>query len=121
MPGACRLVVRARRIPTNRPYHSISALRGAGRARSSHARYRLPRHFGERRSIVGRTIAVRLQPQPRTRGVAGMADYMLIQFDAPWDAWKTVFDSDPAGRAEIAKGYTLFRGVDSPNDIYVQV
>ena len=50
-----------------------------------------------------------------------MAAYMLIQFDAPWDEWKPVFDSDPAGRAEIAKGYTLFRGVDSPNDIYVQV
>ena len=46
---------------------------------------------------------------------------MLIHFDAPYDEWKPIFDSDPAGRAEVAKGYTVSRGVDNPNDIFVRV
>ena len=47
--------------------------------------------------------------------------FLLIQFDAPWDEWKPIFDSDPAGRAEVAKGYVVARGVDNPNDIFVRV
>jgi hypothetical protein len=50
-----------------------------------------------------------------------MSAYMLIHFDADWDEWKPVFDSDPAGRAQIAKGYLISRGVDTPNDIFVRV
>ena len=46
---------------------------------------------------------------------------MLIHFDAPYDEWKPIFDSDPAGRAEVAKGYVVSRGVDNPNDIFVRV
>jgi len=46
--------------------------------------------------------------------------YMLIHFDADWDEWKPAFDSDPAGRAEVAKGYTISRGVENPNDIFVR-
>ena len=47
--------------------------------------------------------------------------YMLIQFDADYEEWKPAFDSDPAGRAQAAKGYTISRGVDNPNDIFVRV
>ena len=47
--------------------------------------------------------------------------YLLIQFDADYDEWKPIFDSDPAGRAQVAKGYTISRGVDNPNDIFVRV
>ena len=50
-----------------------------------------------------------------------MTAFMLIQFDAPYDEWKPIFDSDPAGRAEVAKGYVISRGVDNPNDIFVRV
>ena len=50
-----------------------------------------------------------------------MAAFMLINFDAPYDEWKPIFDSDPAGRAQVAKGYTVSRGVDDPNDIFVRV
>jgi hypothetical protein len=50
-----------------------------------------------------------------------MAAYMLIHFDADWDEWKPAFDADPAGRAEVAKGYTVSRGVDDPNAIFVRV
>lgn len=50
-----------------------------------------------------------------------MAAYMLAHFDADWDEWKPAFDSDPAGRAQVAKGYIISRGVDNPNDIFVRV
>ena len=50
-----------------------------------------------------------------------MAAYMLIHFDADYDEWKPAFDSDPAGRAQVAKGYIISRGVDNPNDIFVRV
>jgi len=47
--------------------------------------------------------------------------YMLIQFDADYDEWKPAFDADPAGRAQVAKGYTISRSVDNANDIFVRV
>ncbi len=47
--------------------------------------------------------------------------FMLIHFDAPYDEWKPIFDNDPAGRAEVAQGYIVSRGVDNPNDIFVRV
>ena len=47
--------------------------------------------------------------------------YMLIQFDADWDEWKPAFDSDPAGRAEIAKSYSIARNVDTPDEIFVRL
>lgn len=47
--------------------------------------------------------------------------YMLIHFDADYDEWKPAFDADPAGRKETAKGYSIARGVDNPNDIFVRV
>ena len=49
-----------------------------------------------------------------------MAAYMLIHFDVDYDEWKPAFDTDPAGRAEVAKGYTISRGVDNPNDVFVR-
>lgn len=49
-----------------------------------------------------------------------MAASMVLQFDAPYDEWKPVFDSDPAGRKQFAKGHTVSRGVDNPNEIYVR-
>jgi len=47
--------------------------------------------------------------------------YMLIHFDADYEEWKRAFDADPAGRAQVAKGYSIARGVDNPNDIFVRV
>jgi hypothetical protein len=49
--------------------------------------------------------------------------YMLAQFDVDdYDTWKRErFDADPAGRAETAKGYMLFRAVDDPNKVFVGV
>ena len=49
-----------------------------------------------------------------------MTVYMLMNFDADWDEWKPVFDSDPVGRKQVAKGHSIARGVDNPNDIFLR-
>jgi hypothetical protein len=47
---------------------------------------------------------------------------MLIQFEIDdFDAWKQVFDSDPAGRSQSAKSHTVSRGVDDPRAVFVRV
>jgi hypothetical protein len=48
--------------------------------------------------------------------------YTLVQFETrDYDKWKERFDTDPAGRKEIAKGYMIFRGVDDPRKVFVGV
>jgi hypothetical protein len=49
-----------------------------------------------------------------------MAVYMLMNFDADWDEWKPAFDSDPAGRKQVARGHSIARSVDNPNDIFLR-
>src|SRR5262249_35009084 len=51
---------------------------------------------------------------------AAMTVYMLMNFDADWDEWKPVFDSDPVGRRQIAKGHSIARSVENPNDIFLR-
>jgi hypothetical protein len=47
---------------------------------------------------------------------------MLIRFDLDdYDAWKQVFDSDPAGRRGSATGHTISRGVDETGAVFVKV
>jgi predicted nucleotidyltransferase len=43
-----------------------------------------------------------------------------IQVD-DYDAWKPIFDSDPPGAREAAKGHRLLRSLEEPNDVFVQV
>jgi hypothetical protein len=38
-----------------------------------------------------------------------------------YDTWKPLFDSDPAGRKQAAKGHILSRNVDDPNDVFIRV
>ena len=39
-----------------------------------------------------------------------------------FDTWKRErFDADPGGRRQTAKGHTLSRSVDNPNDVFVRV
>jgi hypothetical protein len=47
--------------------------------------------------------------------------YILVHFDADYDEWKRGFDADPLDRAQVAKGYSISRGVDNPNDIFVRL
>jgi hypothetical protein len=38
-----------------------------------------------------------------------------------YDAWKKMFDSDPAGRQQTGKGHILSRNPDDPNDVFIRV
>ncbi len=42
-------------------------------------------------------------------------------FEGDFDAFKERFDSDPLGRKQAAKGHTMLRGVDNPNEIFLRV
>jgi hypothetical protein len=49
--------------------------------------------------------------------------FMLGHFDVgDFDTWKReIFDADPAGRRQVAKGHVLSRSVDNPNEVFVRV
>jgi hypothetical protein len=48
--------------------------------------------------------------------------FILGVFDTgDYDAWKQMFDSDPAGREQSGKRHRVFRGVDNPNEVFVSV
>jgi len=38
-----------------------------------------------------------------------------------FDTWKPFFDADPVGRKEAAKGHTMLRSVDNPNEVFTRV
>jgi hypothetical protein len=44
---------------------------------------------------------------------------MHLQVD-DYDAWKSMFDSDPAGRKQAATGHSIARGVDDPNAVFIR-
>ena len=38
-----------------------------------------------------------------------------------YEGWKRMFDSDPVGRKEAAKGHRVMRSVDDPSEVFVRV
>jgi heme-degrading monooxygenase HmoA len=38
-----------------------------------------------------------------------------------YDAFKPMFDKDSPGTRETARGYRLFRSVEDPNEVFIQV
>jgi hypothetical protein len=40
---------------------------------------------------------------------------------ADYDAFKPLFDQDSPGTRATARGYRLFRGVEDPNEVFIQV
>jgi hypothetical protein len=48
---------------------------------------------------------------------------MLVHFEVDdYDQWKTLFDQDPAGRAESgATPHMVSRAVDNPNEAFIRV
>jgi hypothetical protein len=38
-----------------------------------------------------------------------------------YESWKRMFDSDPAGRKQVAKGHRVMRSVDDGNEVFVRV
>jgi len=47
--------------------------------------------------------------------------FLVGVFEGDFDAFKQQFDSDPLGRKQTAKGHTMLRGVDNPNEIFLRV
>jgi len=38
-----------------------------------------------------------------------------------YETWKKMFDSDPAGRAQLGTGHRVMRSVEDPNEVFVRV
>ena len=38
-----------------------------------------------------------------------------------FDTFKSMFDSDPVGRKQAAKGHVMLRSVDDPNEVFTRV
>jgi hypothetical protein len=47
--------------------------------------------------------------------------FLVGVMEGDFDAFKRQFDSDPLGRKQVAKGHTLMRGVDNPNEFFVRI
>ena len=48
--------------------------------------------------------------------------FLFGHFDVgDYDTWKKMFDSDPSGRNQSAKGHQVYRSVDNPSDVFVGV
>jgi hypothetical protein len=41
--------------------------------------------------------------------------------EGDFDAFKQQFDADPLGRKQAARGHTILRGVDNPNEVFLRV
>jgi hypothetical protein len=50
--------------------------------------------------------------------VAFMVHHLRID---DFDDWKSLFDADPVGRKQVAKGHLMLRGVDDPNEVFTRV
>ena len=38
-----------------------------------------------------------------------------------YDAWKSIFDSDPYGARKAAQGHRIVRSLDDPSEVFIQV
>ena len=48
--------------------------------------------------------------------------FAVLNFETDdYDSWKSMFDSDPAGRKQAGLGHTVSRNPDNPNDVFVRV
>jgi hypothetical protein len=47
--------------------------------------------------------------------------FLVGVLEGDFDAFKQQFDSDPLGRKQVAKGHTMLRGVDNPNEIFIRI
>ena len=47
--------------------------------------------------------------------------FLVGVFEGDFDAFKQQLDSDPLGRKQAARGHTLLRGVDNPNEMFLRV
>ncbi len=48
--------------------------------------------------------------------------YILTRIDVgDYDTWKTLFDQDVPGARESASGWRIFRSVENPSEVFIQV
>jgi hypothetical protein len=47
--------------------------------------------------------------------------FIVGVFEGDVDRFKETFNEDPLGRKQAAKGHTILRSVDNPNQIFVRV
>ena len=48
--------------------------------------------------------------------------YILTRINVgDYDAWKAMFDKDEPGARESANGWRIFRSVENPNEVFIQV
>jgi hypothetical protein len=47
--------------------------------------------------------------------------FIVGVLEGDFDAFKRNFDGDPLGRKQAAKGHTLLRSVDNPNQFFVRI
>jgi hypothetical protein len=47
--------------------------------------------------------------------------FLVGVLEGDFDAFKRQFDSDPLDRKQVAKGHTMLRGVQNPNEIFVRI
>jgi hypothetical protein len=57
-------------------------------------------------------------PNAKEGSVAFMVHHLRTD---DFDAWKPLFDADPVGRKQAAKGHVMLRSVDSPNEVFTRV
>jgi hypothetical protein len=50
-----------------------------------------------------------------------MTAFIVGVFEGDVDTWKERFLSDPLGRKQVAKGHTLLRSADNPNQVFVRL
>jgi hypothetical protein len=73
--------------------------------------------FGDDLALTGSSASYFTSVEERNSLMA----FMILHFETDdYDTWKQMFDSDPAGRREIAKGHSILRGVDNPNEVFVR-
>jgi hypothetical protein len=47
--------------------------------------------------------------------------FLVGVLEGDFDAWKQRFDSDPLGRKQVAKGHTILRAADKPDQFFVRI
>ncbi len=48
--------------------------------------------------------------------------YILTRINVgDYDTWKTLFDQDVPGARESASGWRIFRSVENPSEVFIQV
>jgi hypothetical protein len=75
------------------------------------------RAFSERQGYPSAVSSLALE----TGSEVVMAFMVMNLQTEDYDAWKPMFDSDPAGRKQTGKGHILSRNADDPNDVFIRV